>query len=170
MFLGKKQKAASRYGSPGSPPAPREEWAFRIPNLKHTFVSPGVQASVAFAWDVKSLLACKKSKSLRSARKRPIPRQSGGGEGYDFSLLSLPACPMSSNSRSPQEARGFTGMTARYLGAQCNKGPSTSPSPPVDVRSIHPLPTLQVLGKVAPSSGRFRRPVVSELSEGEHWL
>lgn len=72
---------------------------------------------------------------------------SGGGERYDFSLLSLPVCPIFSNSRSPQKARGFTGMTALYLGAQCNKGPSTSPSPPVSVRSVHqPLPILWVLG------------------------
>lgn len=54
---------------------------------------------------------------------------SGGGERYVFSLLSLPAHPMFSNSRSPQKARGFTGMTALDLDAQCNKGPSTSPSP-----------------------------------------
>lgn len=81
LFLGKKQKAASRYGSLGSPPAPREEWASRVPNLKHTFVSPGGQAAVASAWDVKSLLACKKSKSLGSARERRIPRCQGEEKG-----------------------------------------------------------------------------------------
>lgn len=76
MFLEKKEKAASRYGSRGSPPAPRVEWAARIPNLDHTFLSPGGRASAAFVWDVKSLLACRKPKSLGSARERPTPRWS----------------------------------------------------------------------------------------------
>jgi hypothetical protein len=48
-------------------------------------------------------------------------------------------------------------MTTGYLDIESNRGPSTSPCP------------LKIIGKVVPSSGRFRSPDLRELSEGRHW-
>lgn len=101
LLLEKKEKAASRCDPLGSPLAPRVQWVSRVPNLDHTFFPPGGPASAAFAWDVKSLLAFRKPKSLGSARERPTPH--GQREGVTSPCLPC-LCPVTLRHPIKQEA------------------------------------------------------------------